>query len=96
MQSAAREGDEAALAASQLASHAATKQLDGQITKIMSTPSRKNISLPSSGKSVISIRASRPIRGDVRTSRTLRRDAVDAGDGERRMPERADGEVVWS
>jgi hypothetical protein len=45
---------------------------------------------------VISIRASRPIRGALRTSRTLRWDAVDATDGERRTPERADGEVVWS
>jgi hypothetical protein len=74
----------------------ATKQPDGQITKTLSIPSRKNISLPSSGKSVIQIRASHPIRGALRTSRTLRWDAVDAGDGERRTPELADGEVVWS
>ena len=40
--------------------------------------------------------ASRPIRGDVRTSRTLRWDAVDADNGERRTPEFADGEVAWS
>jgi hypothetical protein len=49
-------------------------------------PSGK-VPLPSSGKSLAQIRASRPIRGDVRTSRTLRRDAVDADDGERRTPD---------
>ena len=41
----------------------ATSQPDGQINKSLSIPSRKNISLPSSGKSVSLIRASRPIRG---------------------------------
>ena len=35
---------------------------------------------------MMSIRASRPIRGALRTSRTLRRDAVDAGHGARRTP----------
>jgi hypothetical protein len=75
---------------------AATNQPDGQITKNLSIPSRKDISLPSSGKSVAQIRASCPIRGALRTSRTLRWDAVDATDGERRTPVIADGEVVWS
>jgi hypothetical protein len=50
----------------------------GQITKSLSIPTREKISLPSSGKSVILICPSHPIRGDVRTSRTLRWDAVDA------------------
>jgi hypothetical protein len=57
----------------------ATNQPDGQITKTLSIPPRKNILLSSSGKSVASIGASRPIRGALRTSRTLRWDAVDAG-----------------
>jgi len=34
-----------------LARATATKQHDGQITKSLSSPSRKNIPLPSSGKS---------------------------------------------
>ena len=67
-------------------SSAATKQPDGQITKTLSTPSRKNFPLPSSGKSVIQICPSRPIRGALRTSRTLRWDAVDADAGGRRTP----------
>jgi len=71
----------------------ATNQPDGQIGKTLSIPSRKKIPLPSSGKSVIQIGPSHPIRGALRTSPTLRWDAVDAGDGE---DERADGEVVWS
>jgi hypothetical protein len=74
----------------------ATNQPDGQITKILSISSRQNISLNPPGKSVILICASRPIRGALRTSRTLRWDAVDARRGERRACELADGEVVWS
>jgi hypothetical protein len=54
------------------------KTTDGQITKSLSIPLRKNIPLPSSGKSVIQIRPSRPTRGALRTSRSARWDAVDA------------------
>ena len=50
----------------------------GKSPKTLSIPSRKKISLPSSGKSVILICPSHPIRGALRTSRTLRWDAVDA------------------
>jgi hypothetical protein len=76
---------------------AATHQPDGQIIKTLSSLSRKNIPLPSSGKSALSARpVSRGKRGGSRSSRTLRWDAVDAGFGDRRTPERADGEVVWS
>jgi hypothetical protein len=42
---------------------AATKQRDGQITQNLSSPSDKNILLGSSGKSVVSLRASHPTRG---------------------------------
>ncbi|MEH2565961.1 hypothetical protein V1289_005588 [Bradyrhizobium sp. AZCC 2289] len=43
----------------------ATKLPDGQISKSLSSPSRKNISLPPSGKSVVSLRASHPKEGRV-------------------------------
>jgi hypothetical protein len=60
----------------------ATNQPDGQIGKTLSIPSRKKIPLPPSGKSVVLSCPSHPKRGALRTSRTLRWDAVDAGDGE--------------
>ena len=54
---------------------AATNQPDGQISKTLSIqlsiPWRKKILLPPSGKSVGLIRASRPIRGALRTSRNV-------------------------
>src|SRR4051794_26050204 len=45
---------------------AATKQPDGQISKNLSSPSRKNIPLTPSGKSALRLRASRPMRGALR------------------------------
>jgi len=50
---------------------AAAKQHDGQITKNLSSPSRKNIPLSPSGKSALPARAVSPDeRGGSRSSRT--------------------------
>jgi hypothetical protein len=56
----------------------ATNQPDGQISKSLSRPSRKNIPLSPSGKSVVLIRASHPMRGALRNVTNARWDAVDA------------------
>ena len=75
---------------------AATKQLDGQISKKLSSPWLKNIPLNPSGKSALPLRASHPTRGALRTSRTrggMRWTRI-ACEDERKMI--ADGEVVWS
>src|SRR4029077_9581388 len=62
----------------------------------MSSPSAKNIPLNPSGKSALWLRASHPLRGALRTSRTrggMRWTRMCATD-ERALS--ADGEVVWS
>jgi hypothetical protein len=51
---------------------------DGQISQNLSSPSDKNISLPPSGKSVVSLRASHPRRGGSRVVTNARWDAMDA------------------
>jgi hypothetical protein len=56
----------------------ATNQPDGQITKNLSTPSRKNIPLNPSGKSALLACASHPMRGALRNVTNARWDAVDA------------------
>jgi hypothetical protein len=51
---------------------------DGQISKNLSSPSRKNISLNPSGKSLLEIRPSHPTRGGSRVVTNARWDAMDA------------------
>ena len=75
---------------------AATKQPDGQISKKLSSRREKNITLNPSGKSALPLRASHPLRGALRTSRTRGWDAVDADSLRIRTQVSADGEVVWS
>jgi hypothetical protein len=53
-------------------------QPDGQITQNLSSPLQKNISLPPSGKSVVSLRASHPNEGRIAIVTNVRWDAVDA------------------
>ena len=70
---------------------AATNQPDGQISKTLSyrlsIPQRKNIPLPSSGKSVSLIGASRPVRGTLRTSRNVAAGCGGREVGARRTPD---------
>jgi hypothetical protein len=56
----------------------ATKQHDGQITKSLSSPSRKNIPLPPQAKSVVQSRLSTATRGAIAIVTTVRWDAMDA------------------
>jgi hypothetical protein len=51
---------------------------DGQITKFLSSPDRKIISLNPSGKSPLKIRPSRPQEGRLAIVTDVGRDAVDA------------------
>src|SRR5258707_9892151 len=74
----------------------ATKQPDGQISKILSSPSHKNIPLNPSGKSPLRLRPSHPMRGALRNVTNVRWDAVDAALAKTNARWLADGEVVWS
>jgi hypothetical protein len=79
---------------------AATGDLpDGQISSLvdfhLSSPSVKNILIFRIGKSVYIAPHPVPQRGVSRSSRTLVRDAMDAG-GAQDGRTGADGEVVWS
>jgi hypothetical protein len=56
----------------------ATNWHDGQITKNLSSPSRKNILLPPSAKSVVQSRPSTATRGAIAIVTTVRWDAMDA------------------
>jgi hypothetical protein len=74
---------EKALDSHHLTTSVSCKQPDGQITSTspdlcLSIPSRKNIPLSPSGKSVVLICASHPMRGALRNVTNARWDAVDA------------------
>src|ERR1700682_4864210 len=56
----------------------ATNWHDGQITKTLSSPSRKNIPLPSSGKSTAQLPPSCPTRGALAIVANEGQGAVDA------------------
>jgi len=79
-----------------VASLHATKQPDGQIKQILSSPSRKNIPLNPSGKSGLPTRPSHPTRGAARDRHERAVGCGGRGGLRRRARLIADGEVVWS
>ncbi len=68
----------------------------GKSLQSLSSSSRKNIVVHFRPKSLLHLFRPALTRGVSRSSRTLRRDAMDAGFVKRRMTLRADGEAVWS
>jgi hypothetical protein len=66
---------------------------DGQISKFLSSPSSKNISLNPSGKSPLKMRPSRPQEGRLAIVTDVGRDAVDAAASARKRGCRA---VLWA
>jgi hypothetical protein len=74
---------------------AATKQRDGQISKNLSSPARKNISLVASGKSVVFLRPSHPTRGAARDRHETRGGMRWTRKLRLTSAAEADGEGVW-
>jgi hypothetical protein len=74
---------------------AATNEHDGQISQNLSSPFPKNISLVTSGKSLLQLRPSHPTRGALANVTNVGWDAVDA-DVPLTNGAEVYGEVVWA